>query len=211
MAQTNNALTPSFALKLFVPLAMLFLTVYMSANYIAHLKDLSVGVPSVYFAWEKHIPFIPWFIVIYWGLDLMVISIFATCQTRQELIGVITPLLIVLAISFVCFMVFPLRFAFERPPISGFPKLLFDGLYKFDRPYNQAPSIHIGFLGVLWVFYLNKIKANYRWLLHLWGVLVTLSVLVTYQHHLIDVIAGVAVVGVSLKIAPVLTRRLKLL
>lgn len=67
---------------------------------------------------------------------------------------------------------------------------LFDVLMGFDKPYNQAPSLHIALLVVLWVCYARYASGAWRWLLHGWFALIGLSVLTTWQHHFIDVPTG---------------------
>lgn len=71
---------------------------------------------------------------------------------------------------------------------------MFDLLMGFDKPFNQAPSLHIALLVVLWTRY--ALYASPRWqpLLHIWFALIGLSVLTTWQHHFIDLPTG-ALVG----------------
>ena len=42
----------------------------------------------------------------------------------------------------------------------------------FDKPYNQAPSLHIALLVVLWVCYARYASGAWRWLLHGWFALI---------------------------------------
>ncbi|MGT2433829.1 hypothetical protein ACU4HD_42895 [Cupriavidus basilensis] len=60
----------------------------------------------------------------------------------------------------------------------------------FDKPFNQAPSLHISLLVILWVAYAIHARGGWRWLLHGWFSLIGVSVLTTYQHHAIDVPTG---------------------
>ena len=54
-------------------------------------------------------------------------------------------------VSVACFIAFPLRFSFERPESSGLFGALFTALGSFDKPFNQAPSLHIALLIIVWV------------------------------------------------------------
>src|SRR5262249_41796819 len=67
---------------------------------------------------------------------------------------------------------------------------LFEALGSVDQPYNQAPSLHIALLVVLWEFYLRHVPRAMRWPLHLWFATIGVSVLTTYQHHFFDVPTG---------------------
>jgi protein-tyrosine phosphatase len=88
-----------------------------------------------------------------------------------------------------CFLLFPLRFTFERPDTAGLFGWMFDVLMGFDKPFNQAPSLHIALLVVLWPLYLRR-AGRWRWLVHAWFVLIGASVLTTYQHHFVDLPTG---------------------
>ena len=63
-------------------------------------------------------------------------------------------------------------------------------LTGFDKPFNQAPSLHIALLVCLWVLFLRRLRGIGRWVLHGWFALIVVSVLTTYQHHFIDVPTG---------------------
>ncbi|MGH6940147.1 hypothetical protein, partial [Hypericibacter sp.] len=69
---------------------------------------------------------------------------------------------------------------------------MFDALTSFDKPFNQAPSLHIALLVVLWVVYARHVPRWLTWPLHLWMALIGASVLTTYQHHFFDLPTGAA-------------------
>jgi membrane-associated phospholipid phosphatase len=102
-------------------------------------------------------------------------------------------LLAVLAVSLVCFALIPMRYTFMRPETSGLTGLLFDALNAFDMPYNRAPSLHISVLVILWMRFQSCLSGGARLALACWFALIGVSVLTTYQHHVIDVAAGYAV------------------
>jgi hypothetical protein len=90
-----------------------------------------------------------------------------------------------------CFFLFPLRFTFERPPVDGAFGFMFDVLAGFDKPFNQAPSLHIALLVILWVLYASHVPRAWRWPLHAWFALIGASILTTWQHHFIDLPTGI--------------------
>lgn len=91
------------------------------------------------------------------------------------------------------FLLWPLRYSFVRPETGGVFGWLFAVLLGFDKPFNQAPSLHIVLLVVLWVRYAQHLCGVWRWLLHAWFALIGVSVLTTYQHHFLDIPTGLAV------------------
>lgn len=170
-------------------LGVFFFGTYGWANaFTATRTDVAVVV----WAWERQIPFLPWTIVPYWSIDLAYAASVLLCTTRRELRVHVARLVLASLVSVAGFLAFPLRFSFERPAADGLAGLLFSLLSSFDLPYNQAPSLHISLLLVLWTFYAGKIRGPWRWAVHVWGLLVGLSVLTTWQHHAVDVVTGVA-------------------
>ncbi|MEG3791839.1 phosphatase PAP2/dual specificity phosphatase family protein [Lysobacter sp. CCNWLW3] len=171
-------------------LALLGPLFFLSYGYANSVAAQRVGVPSIVFGWERAIPFWAWTIVPYWSIDLFYgISLFV-CRDRRELDNQALRLLTAQAIAIACFLAFPLTFSFVRPPTDGAFGWMFDVLLGFDKPFNQAPSLHIVLLIVLWVRFAQHLGGVWRWLLHLWFGLIGVSVLTTYQHHFVDVPTG---------------------
>jgi len=172
------------ALLWLVLLGPFFFASYGFANWMA---GRHATLPVMAFAWEAHIPFVPWTIVPYWSIDLFYAISFFLCRQRLELDRHALRLFSAQLIAVACFLLWPLRFSFERPDIGGVFGWLFDVLLGFDKPFNQAPSLHIVLLIVLWVKYAQYLQGAWRWLLHGWALLIGVSVLTTFQHHFIDV------------------------
>ena len=87
---------------------------------------------------------------------------------------------------------FPLRFAFERPPADGWLGALFDWFRTLDRPFNLLPSLHIALCTILAEFYRRHTRGFLRRASNVWFVLIGLSAVLTYQHHILDVVGGFA-------------------
>ncbi|MBC9071964.1 phosphatase PAP2/dual specificity phosphatase family protein [Thauera sp. CAU 1555] len=164
-----------------------FFLSYGYANAVA--ADREIGT-AVVFAWERQLPFWAWTIVPYWSIDLLYGLSFLYCRDRFTVDRHALRLLSVQVLSVACFLAFPLRFSFARPDTDGLFGLLFDVLMDFDQPYNQAPSLHIGLLVVIWIRFALGTQGLARLVVHGWAALIALSVLTTYQHHFIDVPTG---------------------
>lgn len=163
---------------------------YLSYGFANHLASLRTDVGSVVFDWERQVPFVAWTIVPYWSINLFYgLSLFL-CRTRDELLAHGRRLLTAQLVAVSCFLLFPLGFTFTRPPTDGIPGLFFAALTSFDKPFNQAPSLHIALLIVLWDLYRRLLPTRWHWLLHGWSWLIAISVLTTYQHHFIDIPTG---------------------
>ncbi len=164
-----------------------FFISYNFANWFASQQE---QVGHIVFAWEQHIPFIPWTIVPYWLIDIMYVLSLFICTTKTELNSHGKRLLSAQMIAVVCFIVFPLGFTFTRPETDGVFGDLFTLLSSFDQPFNQAPSLHITLLAILWVLYVKHLPRVLLWPFHCLCAAIGVSVLTTYQHHFIDVPTG---------------------
>ena len=152
-------------------------------------------VPSVYWEWERAIPLLPWLMLPYMSIEAFYAASLFLCKDKPELDTHARRLLLATVISVAGFLLFPLQFAFTRPEVAGFNGWLLDLLMGFDKPFNQLPSLHISLLMILWVKYAQKLTGFWKAALHLWFGLIALSVVGTWQHHVVDVLGG-AVVGV---------------
>jgi protein-tyrosine phosphatase len=168
-------------------LAPFFYLTYGAANALAARRQ---HVSSIVFEWEHSIPFVDWTIIPYWSINAFYgISLFV-CATRTELDTHARRLLTAQVVAVTWFILFPLRFTFQQPDTDGVPGFMFDALTSFDKPFNQAPSLHIALLVILWVLYAKHLPRPARWPLHVWFALVGVSVLTTYQHHFFDIPTG---------------------
>lgn len=173
-------------------LAPLFFISYGQVN---HFTATRTDVQSLVFAWEQRIPFVPWTIIPYWSIDLLYGISLLICTSRRELDRHALRLVAASLIACAGFLLFPLRFTFQRPATDGVAGLLFRQLEQFDLPFNQAPSLHIILAWLLWLRFRAHLSGRWQTALGAWFLLIGLSVLTTWQHHAIDVVSGL-VVGV---------------
>ena len=168
-------------------LAPFFYLSYGTANWLASQRS---DVPNLAFGWEGAIPFLAWTIVPYWSINLF----YALClfindrQAEVDTLGRRYLAIQLVAVS--CFVAFPLQAIFVRPETHGLPGFMFTVLGGFDKPFNQAPSLHIALLVVIWDHLRGKIPHAARLVWHGWCFLIGISVLTTWQHHSIDIPTG---------------------
>ncbi len=171
-------------------LAPFFYASYGLANQLALRR---AAVPSVVFEWEHQIPFWDWTIFPYWSLNAFYGLSLLLARSRHELDRHALRLLTAQVVAVACFILWPLHFSFGQPAADGAAGLLFAALRGFDQPYNQAPSLHITLVVILWDLYRRLVHGRIaRLVLHGWALAICASVLTTWQHHFIDLPTGAA-------------------
>ena len=192
-AQVAGRLPPLWrpgALSLLVLGPLFFISYGWANKHAAAMAQIPGQVPSIVFDWERHIPLLPWTILPYWSIDIFYGLSLLICRTRLELRQHALRLLSAQLICVTAFVLLPLHFFTPRPAVSGWAGQLFDALAGFDLPYNQAPSLHIVLLLILWDFYRRRLQGLALLGLHVWSLLIGVSVLTTFQHHAIDIPTG---------------------
>src|SRR6266404_1805147 len=170
-------------------LSALFVIVYGWCNWFTAQR---ANVPTLFFEWERSIPFVPLMIVPYMSIDLFFVAAPFLCRSDRERAAFSKRIAAAILIGGVCFLLFPLRFAFERPHAAGWLGTLFDWFRGMDQPYNLLPSLHIALRTILADLYARQTRGLLRQASNLWFVLIGLSAVLTYQHHVLDVVAGFA-------------------
>jgi protein-tyrosine phosphatase len=182
----------SNALIVSAGLSVLFLVVYGGCNWItAHRPN----VGTFYFEWERKIPFVPFFILPYMSIDLLFVLAPFLCRTDRELSVLAKRIMAAIIFAGICFLLFPLRFAFPRPHVDGWLGALFDWFRGMDAPYNLLPSLHAAFTLILCDIYFRHMRGFTRVAIMTWFVLIALSPVLTYQHHFIDIAGGFVLAG----------------
>ena len=64
-----------------------------------------------------------------------------------------------------------------------------------DLPYNLFPSLHIALGSLLVVTYARHTRGVIRALVCVWFILIAASAVLTWQHHILDVVGGLALAG----------------
>ncbi|RUW66923.1 MULTISPECIES: phosphatase PAP2/dual specificity phosphatase family protein [unclassified Mesorhizobium] len=168
-------------------LAPLFYSTYGFANWLASRRD---DVGSIVFAWERDIPFMAWTIVPYWSINLFYGLSLLLNDSKRGVDRLAGRYLTAQAVAVTCFILFPLKATFVRPETSGLPGFLFAVLGGFDKPFNQAPSLHIALLVIIWDHWRHRLTGITEIIWHVWCFLIGASVLTTWQHHFIDIPTG---------------------
>ncbi len=168
-------------------LSALFVVVYTSTNWFTSQRS---DVGTWYYEWERWIPFVPIMIVPYMSIDLFFVAAPFVCGDRRELKLLTGRIALAIALAGIGFLLFPLTLAVERPAASGVLGPVFDWFRGVDLPNNLCPSLHIALRTILVLLYVRHTFGLAHGAVHVWFSLIGLSTLLTYQHHVVDVIGG---------------------
>ena len=170
-------------LKLASLLSVQFIVIYGGAIWLtANREDLY----HVYFEWERSIPLVPSFAWVYLSvtpLMMLPASILDIGQHNRLAWQMALAMLVAGAV----FLLFPATTGYPTPED---PAGLLGLLRSIDRPYNLLPSLHVA-LSLLIVMQLYPLfGVRGRAFLVAWLGALVVSVILTHQHHLADVIGG---------------------
>jgi len=175
-----------------VGLSLLFLVVYGGCIWITARRG---DIGTFYFQWEHAIPFVPFMILPYMSIDLFFVAAPFVLRTDGELKLFAKRVAVAIIVAGICFLLFPLRFAFPRLHAEGWLGAIFDWFRALDAPYNLFPSLHAALCLLLVDVYARKLRGVILIAAMAWFVLIGLSPLLTYQHHVIDIIGGFILAG----------------
>lgn len=153
---------------------------------------------ELFFEWETNFPLIPEFIIIYASLPFVFFLPFFFLKTAYyHVLGL--RFLYNLLICGLFFIIFPTKLGFIREIPEGVFADFFYFLHLGDLPHNLFPSLHISLSATLALTFSRThpslaLKAT----IWIWMLLVSVSVLAVHQHHLADIIGGLAVAYGSL-------------
>jgi membrane-associated phospholipid phosphatase len=166
---------------------VVFFSVYPATNWLASLRTWHY----VLFAdWELGIPFIPQWIWAYLSMYLLFLMppFFMRPPAMRRLAEI---LLRSTLIAGLLFLLIPAPIGFSRllpetEPYRGMFALLFD----LDRPYNTVPSLHVCYSAAIAAYLFREGGRTLRVIIPFWLFLIVCSTMLTHQHHVADVLAG---------------------
>lgn len=175
---------------------LLFSVVYALNNQYA-LDQMTVR--NVMTNWDAYVPFIDWMILPY-SLSLpLFIYTFLQTNSRIALLTLSQHVTLATLLAGWIFYCFPLKFSTALPEINGWWYWAYQWLHLVDRPYNQLPSLHVIYSLIFGHFLLGKRNhlhprsKRYNCLIIAIVLAIIVSTVFTYQHHIMDVFAGILV------------------
>lgn len=173
-----------FMLRFYV----VFFPVYFGAGHLAAASGRSNGL---YFDWESQIPLLACMIWPYLSLfPLFLLPLLYMSPGSIARLSVQSTFALLAAGA--AFLAFPARLGFVSAPVAGVHAPLFALISRIDTPHNLAPSLHVTFGALLLLGCAQAAPRIAAAACYAWLAVMSASTLLVHQHHVIDVLSGLA-------------------
>ncbi len=176
---------------------IVFFSVYPTTNWLASLRSEHL---SLFVDKELGLPFIPEMIWAYLSMYVLFVLPPAFLNSEQ-LKRLAKELIIGTIISGIIFAAFPAKLGFVRAlPDAELYRTIFQNLFSVDQPYNLVPSLHVVYSTAIGLAIASNTGKQIRGLIWLWLGFIIASTVLVHQHHVIDVITGLALAVLTRKL-----------
>src|SRR5205823_1135622 len=142
---------------------------------------------------ELSIPFIPETVVIYMSIYLLFCSAPFILRERGEFLTLAITLDVIILAGGIGFLLIPSQLAFApSSDLGAFPNL-FRFADALNLTYNLVPSLHVALSVACIATYATRTGSVGKIALWIWGLGISISTLLTHQHHVLDVVSGLVV------------------
>ena len=159
--------------------AAVFAACYGGASW---LTAQHASLPAWDLPFERHVPFVPALSVVYLTITP---ALLLFLRRRETLAPFAVALCVETVIATCFFLLLPQTVAWTRPEVTGWARIPFSIADAMNLSYNQFPSLHVAFaVSAAW--------ASRKPLWWIWSGAVAVSTWLMWEHHLVDVLGGVA-------------------
>lgn len=169
---------------------IIFFSIYPTCNWLTSKRSHPL---ALYIDPELSIPFVPEFVWMYFSMYFLFLAPpFFLGVSHLKVLG--KQLVVGTILSGIFFIIFPTNLGFGRvAPDNSFYGSLFSNLFAIDLPHNMVPSLHVVFSALILLLLADTSQnAMVKFFWWTWLVLICVSTLLVHQHHILDVIAALA-------------------
>ena len=177
---------------------LFFFPVYFGGGHIAAYRHDTF---RLYWPWEQGIPLIPWMIWPY--LSLFTLFLLPLVHLNPEQISALSrQSTATLVLAGMIFLAVPTQSGYPPSAVMGLHQPIFGLLARLDTPHNLAPSLHVAFSALILLACAARTSQGLAWSYRFWLLLLSVSTLLVHQHHLVDVVGGLAIALIMRRIFP---------
>ena len=171
-------------------LCVLWGVAYGGASWFTGLHNYRIG-----FGWneESYIPFLPEMAVIYLSLFPMIWLSLFILPTPADVKQFAATLAWLFVVSGIAFVILPGQALASARSASGASQPVFEFADWINLEHNYLPSLHVGMAVVCAYAYGRQLRRSVALFFWAWGLAVAVSTLLTHQHYLADVVAGIVI------------------
>ncbi len=148
-------------------------------------------LPAWDLPFERSIPFVPSASLVYLTITPALLFSLYYFRTREAMAPFAIALCAEAVIASVFFLIFPQTVAWTRPAVTGWARIPFGFADAMNLSYNQFPSLHVAFaVSIAWAY------PRHRTFWRLWSAAVAISTWLMWEHHLVDILGGVALAAI---------------
>ena len=144
---------------------------------------------ALYCAWERSIPYVPQAFFFYYSVVFLPFAVPAFVQTEDDIRVWAYTMGICMLVAGIAFLFFPSDTGYIQTSEES-QSLLRRATLLIAGRHNLVPSLHVAFTFVVLSTIWGHQRKLGRTIFFAWGLLLTISTLLTHQHHIIDVLAG---------------------
>jgi len=179
----------------------LIILLLLAFDYFA-LNSYREPIHSLETTVDDRIPLLPAFVFPYLSLyALLALSLWRFLKSETRIFSIAAlAISLDLVLSYLVFLFYQTQV--ERPFIGGsdVSSDILRAVYSFDKPFNAFPSLHTS-LSILSILLWRKVGSRIQPIIAVWAMFIIASTVLTKQHYIADVGAGIAVSLVSYYIA----------
>jgi len=185
-------------LKFMALFYLFFFPFYFGAGLIASQTHDTYGL---FWSWERDIPLVPWMIWPYMTLfSLFLLPLFH--MSTSQISALSRQSTATLVIAGVIFLTVPTHQGFEPTIVVELYQPLFGFLAMVDTPHNLVPSLHVAFSALILLGCARRSSPLLAWSYLFWLMIMSVSTVLVHQHHIFDVISGLALALFMRRIFP---------
>ncbi|WP_043711334.1 phosphatase PAP2 family protein [Corallococcus macrosporus] len=167
--------------------ALFFLAIYGGASW---LTGFYPGGLRVELPFERHIPFMPSWALVYVSMDVLLLLSLFIFRTWRDMVPFALALCAETALAAVCFLLLPVEVAWPPRVVEGAWAGVFQLADTMNLERNYLPSLHVAFACTAALAYAERAGALGRAVFALWALAIAVSTLLIHEHHVVDVVAG---------------------
>lgn len=175
------------AFLLAVAVTVWFGVVYGTADLVTGWRAHRV---RVHLDRELAIPFVPVMLLCYMSIYPLFWTAPFILRTRSELRGLAAAMAFVTGCGGVGFLLVPAELAFTPPEVPARWLPLFRIADGLNLEYNLVPSLHVALAALCVDVFARRATRTGKIFFRAWGAAIVASTVLTHQHHLADVAAG---------------------